>query len=249
MAVVYQITNLVNGHSYIGVTKHTSKKRWKQHVYAAGRREYTSLLHSAIRKHGAENFFVADVASCLSDPGRVEQLVIKSFAPEYNITCGGEFTVGRRKPHSQETRAKIRAANIGRKRSSEARANISTGKKKMMLARPEVKSAMIARILAGGKTIDREKQRAAAAKASKGRIWSEESRKKLSASMMGRRYAADVVERRARAKDKPVECIELATVFDSVSEAAFFTGVSISGVSAVCLEKRNRVYGLHFNFI
>ena len=46
MAVVYQITNLVNGHSYIGVTKHTSKKRWKQHVYAAGRREYTSLLVS-----------------------------------------------------------------------------------------------------------------------------------------------------------------------------------------------------------
>ena len=66
---------------------------------------------------------------------------------------------------------------------------------------------------------------------------------------MGRRHGADVIERMARAKDKPVECIELATVFDSVSEAAEFTGLSISGVSSVCRKKRNSANGLHFNFI
>lgn len=66
----------------------------------------------------------------------------------------------------------------------------------------------------------------------------------------GVRYGTDEsYKRMGVTKSKPVHCVELNTMFESVSEAAEFTGVSISGVSCVCLNKRNSAYGLHFHFI
>jgi hypothetical protein len=33
MASVYTITNLINGHKYVGKTERKPEERWKQHLY------------------------------------------------------------------------------------------------------------------------------------------------------------------------------------------------------------------------
>jgi predicted GIY-YIG superfamily endonuclease len=47
---VYQITNKLNGKIYVGQTKFSVEKRFKQHAKA------NSVIGCAIRKYGIENF-------------------------------------------------------------------------------------------------------------------------------------------------------------------------------------------------
>lgn len=49
--------------------------------------------------------------------------------------------------------------------------------------------------------------------------------------------------------NKSVLWIETQSVFKSVSDAANHTGYSVSGISKVCLEKRNAIHGQHFKFV
>lgn len=51
MAVVYQVINLINGHSYIGVTRFTSAHRWAQHKTTAAGGKRDLYLYRAMRKY------------------------------------------------------------------------------------------------------------------------------------------------------------------------------------------------------
>lgn len=222
--------------------------RWAQHLQNArsGRDTY---LYRAIRKYGGTHFSAVAIASCLAKDTAwsVERDVIQSLRSNYNQTNGGEFTIGRQM--SAETRAKIIAGNTGRKRTPEQNAVNSAKAKARYVENPVWATSCLSALAKGRENCDRSKQRAAVAKASSGRIWSTESRAKLSASCMGRKHGAEVLSRISAAHNKPVECITLNTVFDSVSEAAKGTGLSISGVSGVCSGRRNSANGLVFQFV
>ena len=56
MAVVYKITNKINGKIYIGQTTRTFEQRWKEHCNDAMNFKDIYLFHNAIRKYGKENF-------------------------------------------------------------------------------------------------------------------------------------------------------------------------------------------------
>lgn len=56
MALVYKITNKINGKIYIGETTRTLEQRWKEHCLHAKNYENGSLLYAAIRKYGEDNF-------------------------------------------------------------------------------------------------------------------------------------------------------------------------------------------------
>ena len=167
------------------------------------------------------------------------------MAPEFNQTAGGEFTKGRRVV--PEAVRRIAASNRGKKRTPEQNAANSARKKKLM-EDPAARAAATARLFSARADINEEKRLEAVRASHAVRVWSDESRAKLSASCMGRRYGPEVLARMAATKSKPVECTTLHATFDSVSEAAEATGVDLAGISRVCRGQSPHAGGLHFRF-
>lgn len=133
-AIVYQATNRLNGHRYIGVTIQGLAARESEHRKLARRPTGGFHFHRAMRKHGEENF----VFELLGDFGPDEELAriyereaIEAYKPEYNLSHGGE---GGSMP--EVTRQRISASNKGRvspmkgkKFTDEHRAKISKANK------------------------------------------------------------------------------------------------------------------------
>ena len=140
--VVYQATNLMNNKRYIGVTKRGLSVRRKQHL-ADARRGSGVPLHAAIRKYGCENIMFEVLVDFQDDFDLAkvyEWEMISKHRPEYNLPAGGDC--GTAHP---DTIAKIRAAHLGRKRSPEARANMSEAQRRRgreMPHSPETRAKM-----------------------------------------------------------------------------------------------------------
>ncbi len=128
---IYIITNLVNAKQYVGITKDIPG-RWSRHKAAKGG---CPVLHSAIKKHGVENFAFTHVADAFDEEAAkmIERILIaenNTKAPYgYNMTDGGDgmlnpsddvkrkFSEMRRGvPKSEEHKAKISASNKGKSR-------------------------------------------------------------------------------------------------------------------------------------
>ena len=104
MNYIYKITNKTNGKNYIGQTRKTVEQRWTEHISAANSnpssRDYNFLLHKAIRKYGANNFFVETIEEIenANDLSNREQYwinfynscILEENACGYNMTYGGE---------------------------------------------------------------------------------------------------------------------------------------------------------------
>jgi group I intron endonuclease len=113
--IIYQLTNLLNGKSYIGQTTETPHKRFNRHCkspYALGK---------AIRKYGRERFEckVLVIANDKAEANYYETGLIEKFntfgSDGYNLTTGGEGTPGLhigRKLSPAHIEA-IRQANLG----------------------------------------------------------------------------------------------------------------------------------------
>jgi group I intron endonuclease len=91
---IYKITNQINNKIYIGLTKHSIKKRFKEHCRKC---YYKSLITNAILKYGKQNFTIEPL---MKDIPGLEQTVyweifwIKIFNSTdrktgYNISNGG----------------------------------------------------------------------------------------------------------------------------------------------------------------
>lgn len=89
---------------------------------------------------------------------------------------------------------------------------------------------------------------------------SEETRRKMSEAMKGRKHGKMSEAHRAAISkgnkgkprpwnNKPVIWIETGEVFINISEAANATGFSISGISCVCRGDREKIYKQHFKFV
>ena len=121
---IYVITNIVNGKQYVGQTGDL-KMRWYRHRNA---KHPTSVLHSAIRLYGLDNFVfthLMDVSSqAYADELEQELIAAKgTLAPGgYNLTAGG---LGCFREQLPETRRKIGEASKTRTHSSETRKKIS----------------------------------------------------------------------------------------------------------------------------
>ncbi len=66
MGFIYKITNKINGDLYIGQTKSTIEKRFKQHIKAS-KKNSNNHFHNAINKYGADNFIVEEIESVLNE--------------------------------------------------------------------------------------------------------------------------------------------------------------------------------------
>jgi predicted GIY-YIG superfamily endonuclease len=120
MHIIYLVTNTINGHRYIGATKHSLDYRRKRHVWDAFHGPaYCRVFHAALRKYGetAFSWSILSTVDSLEEAMTEETRLIKELKPEYNITVGGRGMVGI--PWSPERRAKILAKLTGRKLSPE----------------------------------------------------------------------------------------------------------------------------------
>ncbi|MBR5914145.1 MAG: GIY-YIG nuclease family protein [Selenomonadaceae bacterium] len=89
--IIYKITNLINGKIYVGQTKFSVEKRFKEHAKA------DSLIGRAIRKYGKENFKIEVIETCKTFIELNEREIfwiakLNCKVPNgYNIADGGSF--------------------------------------------------------------------------------------------------------------------------------------------------------------
>jgi group I intron endonuclease len=197
--IVYVATNRVNGKRYVGVTKRLLCQR-RAHHYCMARsgKGNCKKFHAAIRKYGETAFHWQTIATfqTYAEALKGEIEAIATMKPEYNLTVGGEGTIGVKR--SQETIDKHRASRAGwrpteeqRRRQSEAqnghvlsaetRRKISESNKGLKRS-DEAKAKMRARTYSPS---TRAKMRAA----KQGRKLSMETRAKMSLAQK-HRYAA-----------------------------------------------------------
>lgn len=222
---IYVVTNKLNGHQYVGLTTKTVAHRWSEHKTSAvmGRKTY---LYSALRKYGPEVFEVQEyfAAFKVEELSSIERVVIQDLRPAYNQTNGGEHTRG--KKHSPEVIERIRAKNTGKKRTDKHKELQRQISRERWDSSPEFRQACLAALEKGRQNKDEAKRIEAVRASAANREWTAESRAKLSASCMGRKYGPEVIARMAATKRKAVKCNETGEIFSCREEAAEKTGVS-----------------------
>lgn len=221
--VVYRRTNTRNGKVYIGKTTRTAEERWVSMLYEV-RRGGNSLIHNAIRKHGAEAF-VTDIlheTDSYEDLSAMETFFILQHRSHershgYNLTLGGDgaapgelnFMWG--KTHTDEVKAKIRTFRLGRKQTEETKRKISDasrGEKNGFYGRTHTSERALEGCRKGGlshlgKKRDPEVGRKIS-KALTGIVRSEETRKRVSQAKkgqgLGRKHTPEAIKRMREVK-------------------------------------------------
>lgn len=217
-----------NGKSYIGITSRTAEIRFTEHVACARSDKYRSAVHRAIAKFGVETTRVETLV--IADWEYLKALEVRAITSYntrppfgYNLTQGGEGVVG----FDDATRAKMGAANKGRKPSAatlaklvaastgrghrvEAREKISTARMGMKFSEDHRQNLSKARreIVASGKdylTAEGRARLSAASRAARlGIPRSEETRAKLSAANLGKKASAETKAKQSAAlKGRP----------------------------------------------
>lgn len=95
MGLIYKITNVLNGKSYIGKTSRSFEVRKGEHLRSYLNENKTSVLYRAMRKYGIENFQFDIIEDNIPNEllSQKEQDYIKifnSYYQGYNMTFGGE---------------------------------------------------------------------------------------------------------------------------------------------------------------
>ena len=102
MVGIYKITNIINNHSYIGLSTHV-EDRWYYHKNRYNwDRESNKLLYQAIKKYGIENFTFVLLEECepeeLSEKEKYYIKKYNTYKNGYNMTLGGEDNKGESHP-------------------------------------------------------------------------------------------------------------------------------------------------------
>lgn len=110
MAVIYRITNMANGHYYIGSAESFARREW-QHKYALKRNEHKNpRLQAAWNKHGADMFVFEVVEEVPEDRTAfdIENTYLMKCVGQpdcYNINTDA-YVPRLGIPHSEESKAK-----------------------------------------------------------------------------------------------------------------------------------------------
>jgi len=196
--VVYLLTCLVSGKQYVGQTWDYEKRMGK---YRRGHCKDQRAIYNAIAKYGWNNFTAVKIVQGIQTKdllGKIETAYIKAFntiSPHgYNLTTGGDGG----KPCA-ETKAKLRALNLGKMLSPEHRNKISASlqgnkNRKGKPMSPETRKKISAKMSASmrGNKNGKGKPHTAETKAKMrashlGKTLSPETRKKISESKRGKK--------------------------------------------------------------
>ena len=141
MAIIYKITNNINGKEYIGFTVYNIEKRWKQHCWTNKYHNYP--MQRAIKKYGSDAFVHQILYENKNDEWTLkvaEPFFISLYDTKkngYNCTDGGEGTLGwkptdeqrKRMSDSQKASPYKGLSFLGKNHTKEARKKISENAK------------------------------------------------------------------------------------------------------------------------
>lgn len=248
--IVYKHTT-PSGKVYIGITKQTLSKRWKNGL---GYKD-NPYFYKAIQKYGWDQITHEVLFDSLSkeDAERIEIRLIKEYDSAnrdkgYNIALGGNSTA-----HSEETNQKLqrslknywsdernqekmKASMRGKKRSEEAKKNISIAQKKRF-------SDIHERELVSERQKGKTRTETAKAKTSESlkRFYEDPDNKAAFYK------AHEGVNRKAHAKR--VKCVETGEVFEAVVDAAAKANIDHRNIIAVCKGKRKHAGGFSWEYV
>lgn len=190
MFSIYLLRCSVNGKCYVGLTKQSPEKRFKQHVYNAlvGR---PGALYAAMRLHGVVCFSIEVLASGLSRDeacaAETRFIVERGTRPPegYNLTAGGDGLRDYEATDAQ--RAALSATHKRRQQDPALRLRTSQALKGKAKSPEHV--AKVAAALRG-RTISQE-TRAKISASLRGQEQSEETKQKRRASLAGRKLSPE----------------------------------------------------------
>jgi len=216
---IYQIENQINRKKYIGSAVNL-QKRWTVHLSTLRRGQHRNrYLQRAFDKYG-EKAFIFSILEETESENLIEreQFYLDTLNPEYNISSTAGSSLGVRYTNearakigeahkgehlSVETRAKMRAAKIGKRnynygkhRSVETRAKIgaaNTGRHPSTKAREKMSEAHKSEHLS-------VETRAKMSKAQMGKHHSIETRAKISKAQMGKHHSAEARLKMSKAR-------------------------------------------------
>ena len=224
--VVYKHTT-PSGKVYIGITKQSPTKRWKNGQGYEG----CTAFYRAVQKYGWTEIKHEIVASGLDKESAclMEQELIKKYDstnPErgYNLTSGGEhyeptdeWRMAASESHKEyyeqhpEARERISEQQKGRKLSKETRQRQSESRTAYILSHPE-------------------------------------TREKCRQTFTGMKRSAEQCEKLGERRRKKTICSETLQIFESVNAAAAWAGVPRTSVSNVLSGKSQTAGGYHFKY-
>lgn len=205
---IYITTNMINGMRYLG--RHKFDKKWKEYLGSG------TVFKRAVEKYGKENFVkdIIDIAYSEDELDKKEYeysvfLNVVESENWYNLVYGGRTMTGWHP--SEETREKLRQANLGHRHTEES-------KKKMSISRSGEKAAFY------GKHLSEEaKEKLRQARIGKSTI-TENGRERL------RKATGGCKNPRAIA----IYSIEFNKIFWGAQEAHNIYGIVASHISSCC---------------
>jgi group I intron endonuclease len=192
---IYLITNEINGKYYVGKTVSQNLNRYLANVkgLALHDQDNRPLLHRAIRKYGVAAFTIESLTSCETNEqaSNLERLWIIALNSRnhdigYNIAEGGEGTLGVHP--SAETRAKLSAASKGHLGYNKGIPQTQETRQKIREATTGTRNGFY------GKThTDETRQKVALANSR--RIWSVQSRERMSRAKAGFHHTEQSIQK------------------------------------------------------
>lgn len=219
MYIVYQHKNKINGKIYIGITSRVPEKRWGRN----GSNYKTSpYFYNAIQKYGWDNFEHNILYTNLTKEQacQKEQELIQYF-------------------HSMDR-------NFGYN---------STSGGEMFIMNSETKNKISNKLKGNTNGLGHpcsEEKKQKISKAQKGKKLTEEHKQKLSEAAKQRHVPCSEQKRKTLSQNypnkKPVYCLELNTVFESVQECSRQLDIPATNISKLCNGRGKTLKGYHLSY-
>lgn len=263
MGFIYKITNICNNKVYIGQTSRSIEERFNGHLHAA-KSNSSFYLHNAMRKYGFENFKVEKIEECedilLGEKEKYWIQYYNSFENGYNMTLGGE---GALRYNYKEIADKYLELQSEKKTKDFFNCSNYVVQQACKKYNIKIKKGLSQEYWESEEGKKRKEKLRELGKKTKGRVVSEETRKKQSEAkkgkyvgekspMYGKKFSPEhrqkLIENSAWAK--PVKCIETGELFSSALQASKAVGLKTSSnISKVCNGQRKTAGGFHWMFV
>jgi group I intron endonuclease len=256
-SVIYKITS-PNGKIYVGQTVNFSD-RIKKYKYN-GFKVQKKLWNNCQKYNWSPIDNIEIIETCLIDELNDREIYWINYFDSYknglNLDLGGNGKFGYK--HSDETKEKLRLANLGKKHTEEAKAKISVWNKN----RPQEISDRIGQSHLGKKHTEETKAKIRETKKNNPYKMTPEQRLKISVSNLGSKRNlgkkhTDETKNKISNSKKGVSnslikikiiCITTGVVYDSQTDAAKILNLKQTSISRVCTKVRKTYKGLVFMF-